>query len=349
MICACIIAAGLALAQSPPAVQADPPHAKVETATGQPGPQIAEGIVPAGVAEVWRIFSTPEGFKSLGVAKCDMDFRVGGLIRTHYSPQGVLGDEGTIQNEILSFEPERMLSIRIHTPPKGFPFSRETYQKTWTVITLTDLGDRRTHVRIAGMGYPATDDGDRMREFFRQGNDWTIKKLASAYNPGAAPRTPAHTGTPLSPIELEQLVDLPRDEAWALLATSDGWKRSFGVASKIELRPGGAFEIYFSMEAPEGQRGSEGCSVLSLVPGRMLSYTWSAPPRFSHARALRTWVVAEFDEVSASRTRIRLTHLGFDAMAEANPDHKAEWEQTRAYFASAWPKVLGAIAAQGAR
>jgi hypothetical protein len=62
------------LAQAPPPAQ--PP------APPNLDPLVAEGVVTAPVAEVWRVFSTADGFTRLGVAKADMDFRPGGLIRS---------------------------------------------------------------------------------------------------------------------------------------------------------------------------------------------------------------------------------------------------------------------------
>ena len=129
-------------------------------------PLVLEAVVNAPVAEVWKVFSTPEGFKRLGVAQCDMDFRIGGAIRTHYNPEGVLGDEGTIESEILAFEPERMIAFRVRKPPKDFPFSEDTWKGTWTVATFTDLGGGRTHVRLTGMGYTTAEESQTMRAFF---------------------------------------------------------------------------------------------------------------------------------------------------------------------------------------
>jgi uncharacterized protein YndB with AHSA1/START domain len=112
---------------------------------------VNEATVSAPVAAVWNVWSTGEGYKLLGVAKAEVDFRIGGLIRSHYKATGVLGDEETIENRILAYEPRRMIAIRIERPPKSFPFE-EAWKKTWTVITLTDLGNDRTHMRIASMG-----------------------------------------------------------------------------------------------------------------------------------------------------------------------------------------------------
>lgn len=308
-------------------------------------PLVTEGIINASPAEVWRVFATPEGFKRLGVAQCDMDFRIGGNIRTHYGKDGVLGDEGTIHNEILAFDPERMLSIRIQKPPKRFPFEEATWKPTWSVTTLTDLGDGRTHLRLVGLGYPATDQGRKMRDFFKSGNAWVFEFLKKAYDTTAPPpAASAHPATQLSAVTHERVVARPRSEVWKALATSAGWKASFGVQATIELRPGGAFEILFSDDAPVGERGSEGCTVLSFVPEAMLSFTWNAPPKFAHARSRHTFVVIRLSAISATKTRVVLDHLGFDDQAAANPEHRAEWEATRTYFQAAWPKVLDAVA-----
>jgi uncharacterized protein YndB with AHSA1/START domain len=315
-----------------------------------PEPLVTEVVLKAPPAEVWKAFSTPEGYKLLGVAHCEMDFRVGGLIRSHYDPNGRIGDEGTIENEILSFEPGRMLSIRVHKPPAKFPFREETWKGTWSVITLTDLGDGRTHLRIAGLGYPDTDEGRKMRTFFRSGNAWVVSVLRKHLDPAAAaPESRAHPDATVAPIVHERVIDLPRSEVWALYATGAGWKKFFGAEARIEHRPGGPFEILFDAGAPAGKRGSEGCTVLSLVPEEMISYTWSAPPKFAHARTRFTWVVVRLEAIAPSRTRVRIDHHGFAEQAAEDQDHRAEWTEVRGYFQTAWGKVLDALEAQGAK
>src|SRR5690606_10640524 len=87
----------------------------------------------------------------------------------------------------------------------------------------------------------------------------------------------------------------------------------------------------------------EGCKVLSYLPRSMLSFEWNAPPKFEHARALRTWVVINLEEIAPERTRVELTHLGFAERAAEYPDHRAEWEEVRAYFSTAWPRVVEAL------
>ncbi|HEY1242664.1 MAG TPA: SRPBCC domain-containing protein [Bryobacteraceae bacterium] len=144
-------------------------------------PSVQEAILNAPVAEVWKVWSTSAGYKHLGVAQADVDLRIGGLIRSHYSAKGALGDEETIENRILAFEPQRMIAFRIERPPKSFPF-KEAWKTTWTVVTFTDLGDGRTKVRGATMGYGNDEESATMRKFFDAGNASTLKVLQNYFD-----------------------------------------------------------------------------------------------------------------------------------------------------------------------
>jgi uncharacterized protein YndB with AHSA1/START domain len=80
---------------------------------------------------------------------------------------------------------------------------------------------------------------------------------------------------------------------------------------EVELRPGGLYEVYFSLDEPEGLRGSEGCRVLSFVPSKMFWFTWNAPPQFPQARKeMAQWVVVFFD-ASDDGTLVSLVELGW--------------------------------------
>lgn len=155
------------------------------TAARAAEPQVTEGFVNAPVAEVWRLFTTAEGYKATGVAFAEVDLRVGGEIRTHYDPKGKLGDAETIVNEILAYEPERMLAIRIKQAPASFPY-RDAKEGTWTVLYFNPAGEGMTQVRIVGLGYNDTPQSQAMRKFFEEGNRWTLDHIARPYWPKCA-------------------------------------------------------------------------------------------------------------------------------------------------------------------
>jgi uncharacterized protein YndB with AHSA1/START domain len=145
-------------------------------------PLVTEGFVNAAPAEVWSIFTTSEGYRKTGVAHAQVDLRIGGEIRTHYDPKGRLGDAETIVNEILAFEPERMLALRIKQAPASFPH-RAAMDGTWTVLYFAPAGENMTQVRIVGLGYNDSEGSQAMRKFFADGNRWTLEHIAKQYWP----------------------------------------------------------------------------------------------------------------------------------------------------------------------
>jgi len=114
------------------------------------------------------------------VPKGDIDLRIGGKMRTTYDPNATLGDESTIVNTILSFDPERMLSIKATTPPKNFQF-KLALKSTWSVMYLDELSPTQTRLRIVGLGYGDDEESQKMRDFFLAGNAWTINKLKEKF------------------------------------------------------------------------------------------------------------------------------------------------------------------------
>ena len=141
-----------------------------------------EAVVDAPVEKVWAALTTKKGIESWMVAQGEIDLRIGGKMLTHYDPKGVIGDDNTIENTILSFEPDRMLSIKATRPPKNFPF-KMAIDNMWTVLRLEPVGTAQTRVTCTGMGFKDDEESQKMRQFFDQGNEWTIKKLQELFAP----------------------------------------------------------------------------------------------------------------------------------------------------------------------
>jgi uncharacterized protein YndB with AHSA1/START domain len=477
-------------------------------------------IIRVPVEDVFASFTTAEGIvRAWGVAKARVDFRVGGEFRTAYEEETDLDSRNAIVNTILSFEPNRMISIKA-TAPIGSPEWLELVcAETHSVITFEPVSPLATRLTITGVGYQAGGLWDEAYAFFDKGNQWTLDHMkaqlegeeergdtaanaaeamellrsfegdwvfetkgpdgkaflgltrfyglvdgawvgadgwlggeegmsphahwVAGVNPstgmveytnyfekghigtghievvapntlgfemmvhtaGGAEEESAREPAPqvmyvefekrsddafvsrmymgidrrtegakpmmelpytrvasvperylrmkgeqktssvdaaLAPVVARVVVAAPVDEVWRAWTTSEGLSAVLGGrTTRVECVVGGAFEIHFSDEAPEGERGSEGCRVLSYVPRRMISFTWNAPPQFAHARQRHSHVVVELRAVTDSTTEITLTNLGFDALAAKFPNHAEEYRQVRAYFAVAWPRVLG--------
>lgn len=147
-----------------------------ETSAQETGPIITDGIVKAPIESVWRAWSTSEGLRAWLAPHAEIDFRLGGLMRSNYNAEGSLSDPQTIENVILSFEPERMLSIKVSKAPAQFPFPNAIY-KMWTVMYFEEVNENETYIRVVGMGFDPSEESQRMRNFFAQGNRVTIEQL----------------------------------------------------------------------------------------------------------------------------------------------------------------------------
>jgi len=125
-------------------------------------------------------------------------------------------------------------------------------------------------------------------------------------------------------------------QVFAAWTTAEGLQAFLDVQSRVELRIGGPYELYFMPDTPDGPIGSNGCQVLAYVPDSLLVFSWNASPEFPDERALRTWVVLRFEQVDGGTT-VELTHLGFG--------RDGRWNEVLTYFEAAWDKVLAALLA----
>jgi uncharacterized protein YndB with AHSA1/START domain len=138
-------------------------------------------------------------------------------------------------------------------------------------------------------------------------------------------------------LEKEVTVNASADDVWKAWTTRGGVLRFFAPDARLDIRPGGAYEVLFDLDVPPGKQGSEGSKVLSFVPGRMLSFTWGAPPKYGKARKqLAQWVVVFFEPVGGKKTRVRLFELGWKKGKEGEAVYR--------YFDRAWNLVLRRLA-----
>lgn len=137
---------------------------------------VAEGVVSAPVSAVWSAWTTTVGLKAWLAPHADIDLRIDGVMRANYDPKGRLGDAGTIENRVLAYETERMLSIKVAKAPEKFPFKTKI-SDMWTVLYFQPTVDGKTLLRIVGMGFGADEESQRMKEFFIQGNASTLTQL----------------------------------------------------------------------------------------------------------------------------------------------------------------------------
>ncbi len=133
-------------------------------------------------------------------------------------------------------------------------------------------------------------------------------------------------------LKKEVILNATVAEVWKKWTTTEGITSFFAPQADIELAIGGKFELYFMLDNPSGEQGSEDCKILSFLPEKMLSFSWNAPPQFPNVRKQKHWYILEFNKQTETETQLQLTGLGWK--------DSDEWNDVYFYFDNAWTMVL---------
>lgn len=139
-------------------------------------------VVDADVEAVWHAFTTTEGLKTWAVPSAWVEFGIGGYWETSYDPDAEFGHPDNIRSRILAYQPLEMIAIQAVQAPPGFPHP-ELLGSLFSVFTFEEL-DGDVRITAAGVGYAGGEGYDRLYEFFRQGNAWTLRQLGQRFETG---------------------------------------------------------------------------------------------------------------------------------------------------------------------
>jgi uncharacterized protein YndB with AHSA1/START domain len=144
--------------------------------TADDGRVVYEAKLNADIQTVWNAFTTRDGLQQWMASVIEVELAVGGKMKANYNPEGKIGDPTTIENTILSFDPKRMLSLKVTKFPKGFPFE-DVGKAAWSVFYFSELPSSRTKVTVVGLGYTDDERSQEMRAFFAAANKYSLVKL----------------------------------------------------------------------------------------------------------------------------------------------------------------------------
>lgn len=143
-----------------------------------------EGFINTDAGQVWQLFTTEQGHRHGGAARAEVDFRIGGKLRTHHSADGHLQDDQATVLEVLAYDAPRMLAWRtLQAPAELAPAA--ALAQLWTVVYLARAGDM-TQVRFVVQGADdnagAQAAAQALADHYRQ---W-LQRLAQDYWPQCA-------------------------------------------------------------------------------------------------------------------------------------------------------------------
>jgi len=147
-------------------------------------PLVCSATVNAPVAKVWEAYTTRKGIESWMVSTGTVDLRIGGKYRTSYQKNSDLKGGDVIENTILAYDPERMLTMRNTKAPKQFPLA-PALQKLWTILYFDSLDDTHTKVTCRMLGFTTDADSQKCKAFFRSGNQQELDELVKKFANGA--------------------------------------------------------------------------------------------------------------------------------------------------------------------
>jgi uncharacterized protein YndB with AHSA1/START domain len=122
------------------------------------------------------------------------------------------------------------------------------------------------------------------------------------------------------------------EAVWEAWTTEEGIRSFFAPDACVELKVNGAYEMYFDPGAEPGSRGAEGVRILALHPGKMLAFTWNAPPHLPEVQGQWTHVIVRLRRLEADRTEVTLHHDGWGT--------GGQWDRAFEYFQRAWGQVV---------
>ena len=139
----------------------------------------------APIEDVWRAYSTAEGWTAWAAPKAEIDLRIGGTIRTAY--QGEIGSSSTNTLHIVNYVPERLLTLRAEPSPTWPEVMQKDADKLSNVILFDEIEDGVTRIQSFGIGYSDAPEYEQLMGFFIKANESLYQNL----------RTYLETGVPV--------------------------------------------------------------------------------------------------------------------------------------------------------
>ncbi len=138
------------------------------------------------IDSVWNAYTSKVGWESWAAAKAEVDFKIGGLIRTNYNTDGEIGDSSTIVLHVINYVPKRMLTLQAELGNNFPQFMLEDAEDLYNMVLFEELGPSKTKVVSYGIGYKKTEDYLKLMKFFVQGNEQSYLNLIYYLETGKA-------------------------------------------------------------------------------------------------------------------------------------------------------------------
>ena len=136
------------------------------------------------IEKVWNAYTTKQGWESWAVPMAEINWKVGGMIRSRYDTKGKIGDAGTIVNHIINYVPMKLITLQAELSPHFPEFMQGDAKDFYNVIIFTKIDDSKTKVESYGIGYKNTEKYQSLMKFFIPANEQSYINLINYLEKG---------------------------------------------------------------------------------------------------------------------------------------------------------------------
>ena len=155
-----------------------------------------EAVIPTSLAEAWDAWTTVRGVTSFFAPKAKLELAIGGAYEMYFDSDAPPGSQGSEGCRVLSYLPQRMLSFDWNAPPQ-FPNVRK--ERTWLVILLEELGERRVNVKLTHLGWREGEEWDEVFRYFTRAWGTVLARLERRFSAGPIGGSDPHRPPPATP------------------------------------------------------------------------------------------------------------------------------------------------------
>lgn len=123
----------------------------------------ADLIVRAGVADVYRAWTTVEGVKSFFARDANIEMKIMGAYEIIFLPDNPVGLRGGEGNVILSFQENKMLSFTWNAPPELKDVRNE---RTHVLLQFIPINNNETRLLFYQDGWGEGGEWDKSFDYF---------------------------------------------------------------------------------------------------------------------------------------------------------------------------------------
>ncbi len=138
---------------------------------------VQTALLDASLEAVWHAYTTAKGYTAWAVPVAEIDLKLGGQMRTHYTPSAKIGADGTNTLTIVNYVPQRLLTLRAEPAATWPAYLKRDADRLSNVILFDKVGESRTRVTSYGIGYRDSPEYNSVLEFFGKANVTLLQHL----------------------------------------------------------------------------------------------------------------------------------------------------------------------------